>query len=323
MGFIDLTNQQFGSLLVLERDKEKIGKVAAAYWICKCECGNIKSVRSDRLKKGEVTSCGCIKKERQKDITSLVGKIFGRLTVIERDLSKPIGHGCDSYWICKCSCGKEKSIRHTQLIQGKTKSCGCLRSELRAQKNILDITSKKYGFLEALERTEQKDSHGSYIWKCLCHNCGLNCFYSTETLQSGRVVSCGCKHQSIGEKTIEKILIENNINFAKQYTFDDLLGKDGKIKLRFDFAIFENNKLTRLIEFDGEQHFNSHAYDTGKFRDSLEEIQARDRKKDRYCMEHNIPLIRIPYTELKNLNLEILLNDKFLISKLKEEEICP
>ena len=318
MGFIDLTNQQFGSLLVLERDKEKIGKVAAAYWICKCKCGNVKSVRSDRLKKGEVISCGCIKKERPKDTTSLVGKIFGRLTVIERDLSKPTGHGCDSYWICKCSCGKEKSIRCSDLTQGKTKSCGCLRSELRAQKSILDITGKKYGFLEALERTEKKDSHGSYIWKCLCNNCGLNCFYSTETLQSGRVVSCGCKHQSIGEKTIEEILIENNINFAKQYTFNDLFGKNKNIKLRFDFAIFENDKLVRLIEFDGEQHFNPRAYNTGGFKGNLEEVQARDRKKDNYCVEHNIPLIRIPYTELKNLNLEILLSDKFLISKQEE-----
>lgn len=310
MAFLDLTNKQFGSLLVLERDKEKIGKVAAAYWLCKCECGNIKSVRSDRLKNGEVTNCGCIKKERPKDTTSLVGKVFGRLTVLERDLSKPTGHGYESYWICRCNCGKEKSILGRQLTSGKTKSCGCLRSEIRTEKNILDITGKRYGFVEALERTEEKNTHGSYIWKCWCHNCEQIYYCSTEALQSGRIVSCGCKHKSNGEIKIAKILMENNINFSEQYTFSDLIGENN-IKLKFDFAIFEKNKLVRLVEFDGEQHFNPQSFSQDE--NTFEKGRMRDKKKNEYCIQHNIPLVRIPYTELNNLNLEMLLGNSFLI----------
>lgn len=35
--------------------------------------------------------------------------------------------------------------------------------------------------------------------------------------------------------------------------------------------------------------------------------------KNQYAKDKNIPLIRIPYTEINNLSLEHILGDKFLI----------
>lgn len=32
------------------------------------------------------------------------------------------------YWQCKCACGKEKPIKSAHLINGNTKSCGCLHA---------------------------------------------------------------------------------------------------------------------------------------------------------------------------------------------------
>lgn len=61
----DLTGQRFGKLTVLYLDKEKTKR--KSYWVCKCDCGNIKSIRSDCLK--VITSCGCVKK--QQDIINL------------------------------------------------------------------------------------------------------------------------------------------------------------------------------------------------------------------------------------------------------------
>lgn len=55
---IDLTNQTFGRLTVLEKDKKRKTN-SGSYWICQCECGNIKSVKSSSLRRGEITSCGC------------------------------------------------------------------------------------------------------------------------------------------------------------------------------------------------------------------------------------------------------------------------
>lgn len=55
----------------------------------------------------------------------LTGEKFGRLTAIETD-KKSIGSG-SRYWICKCTCGKQISVKTASLTTGKTKSCGCLR----------------------------------------------------------------------------------------------------------------------------------------------------------------------------------------------------
>jgi hypothetical protein len=67
MKFIDLTNQTFGKLTVIERDLNNNKR--GTYWICKCNCKNqtIKSIRSTHLIAGEINSCGCISKETKVD----------------------------------------------------------------------------------------------------------------------------------------------------------------------------------------------------------------------------------------------------------------
>ncbi len=58
---------------------------------------------------------------------SLLGQKFGRLKAVSKDPVKaPDGR---SKWICVCECGKQTSISGSYLINGNTKSCGCLRSE--------------------------------------------------------------------------------------------------------------------------------------------------------------------------------------------------
>jgi hypothetical protein len=76
--------------------------------------------------------------------------------------------------------------------------------------------------------------------------------------------------------------------------------------LRFDFAIFnENNNLSHLIEFDGKQHTND--YNAWGGTETLEERHLRDELKNLYCKNHNIKLIRIPYTKRNNIKLQDLL----------------
>lgn len=58
----DLTGQRFGKLIAvtnlgLDQDRRSIS------WLCKCDCGNEKTVKSRNLLKGKTKSCGCLKKE--------------------------------------------------------------------------------------------------------------------------------------------------------------------------------------------------------------------------------------------------------------------
>lgn len=56
----------------------------------------------------------------------LTGRPFGYYTAIRQD-------GCNSqgvpYWLCRCRCGNEKRVRVYDLLDGRTKSCGCLQRE--------------------------------------------------------------------------------------------------------------------------------------------------------------------------------------------------
>ena len=54
----DLSGQRFGKLTVVELDPEYVRKSGRhARWLCKCDCGKIKSVQSNHLKDGSATAC--------------------------------------------------------------------------------------------------------------------------------------------------------------------------------------------------------------------------------------------------------------------------
>lgn len=75
----------------------------------------------------------------------LKNRKFGRLTVLSRAESRETSGGSIlTRWLCLCSCGKQKVILTSSLLQNKTKSCGCLHKE----------TSQKTG--------ESNRTHGGY-----------------------------------------------------------------------------------------------------------------------------------------------------------------
>lgn len=55
--FIDLLNQRFGRLRVIERMPNN--KKNQAVWKCQCDCGRIVIVASGHLRSGHTQSCGC------------------------------------------------------------------------------------------------------------------------------------------------------------------------------------------------------------------------------------------------------------------------
>ena len=70
-------------------------------------------------------------------LIDLTGQKFGRLTVIERadEYVSPKGQR-HIRWLCNCDCGKQITVKGNHLKSGNTKSCGCLESEMIAERNI-------------------------------------------------------------------------------------------------------------------------------------------------------------------------------------------
>lgn len=309
MAIKNLLNQRFGKLTVIQRDETKKGQ--AAYWICQCDCGKIKSIRGSNLtaKTNPTQSCGCLRAEKLKekiDLTSQIGKKFGRLTILERDINYPIGHSCSSVWKCQCDCGEIVSVSLSELKSGHTKSCGCYRSELVTKNNSIELTNKKFGMLTVLKRLPEKHPKAGWLWECEC-NCGNICFVPTNYLTSGTVFSCKKHNLSKGELKIIEILTENNISFIHQYSFPELISDKNGL-LRYDFAILnENNEVVRLVEFDGEQHHNINSYYYS------EQLIKNDLKKNEFAKNNNIPLVRIPYNQLKTINLSTILDNNYIL----------
>jgi hypothetical protein len=98
---------------------------------------------------------------------------------------------------------------------------------------------------------------------------------------------CNKCRLSKGENRIYNLLKEKGINYKVQYMFNDCVNIK---KLPFDFYLPEQNIC---IEYDGLQHFKPIDYFGGV--KSFNELKQRDSIKDKYCLENNIKLIRIPF----------------------------
>ena len=98
--FIDLTGKQFGRWTVLYRNPN----VKGTQWICKCSCGNIKSVRPGNLKhpgRSQSTSCGCYQKEAARKAQTKHGfshtKIQYEWTSLKQRCNNPNNRGYKNY----------------------------------------------------------------------------------------------------------------------------------------------------------------------------------------------------------------------------------
>ena len=317
--YIDLTNKIFGRWTVLEHD-EKLSRPREHRWICQCSCENktIKSVLGRSLRNGTSTSCGCITKEnilklnaqsKRKNTENLIGKTFGKTTVISKVESAIDGR---AQYLCYCNCGNYHVSPAVNLRKGKTKSCGCFSKEQSTKANSLDLRGQRFGRLVAQEIVGSLNNCN--LWRCIC-DCGNICDVTTVRLTKGYTISCGCL-KSKGNAKIERILREHNLLFKKEVTLQELINPETKCFLRYDFGVFsEEGKINYLIEYDGIQHFLEEAsgfYTT----DILKQIKERDSLKTKFCIDNNIPLIRIPYTHFSQLTIQDLLVDSspFLVS---------
>ena len=231
-------------------------------------------------------------------IIDLTGQKFGRLTV-EYRAGKD--HRGESIWHCICECGNTKDVLSSNLRKGATQSCGCLQKERAGKKTpIKDLTNQKFGKLTAIKPTEKR-LNGQVIWLCQCE-CGNEVEVRSYNLVSGATCSCGCLNHSHGELKIQQMLENNNIPYEMEKSFTSCIFEDSQQMARFDFYVNQSY----IIEFDGEQHFtyNNRGWNT---KEHFMRLKAHDTYKNRWCKDNNIPIIRIPYTHLDNLELSDLL----------------
>jgi len=130
----DLAGHRYGRLWVIRDSGERTAS-RDKKWLCSCSCGSgrLSAVVGQKLRSGHTRSCGCLqvesnaaKKGKTVDRSSLVGRKFGRLTVVEDSGKRAVGNVIYS---CICECGNTSNVRAYALKNGDTTSCGCYFTE--------------------------------------------------------------------------------------------------------------------------------------------------------------------------------------------------
>lgn len=286
-------------------------------------------------------------------IHNLVGQRFGELEVLGQDLEmsklkKKV------YWKCRCSCGREKSVRLDGLK--KIRTCG---------ECTIDLTNRQFGQL-TVEGRAGVDSFGHRIWICRC-TCGNRKEVLATSLVEGLTQSCGCLHSQLTHKATFKDL--GGLKFGK-LTPETYIIQNGKVKwkclcdcgnftwvtranlvsghtascgcltgsvgeetianiLRNNNITFEREKVFTnlpnrrfdfyLPDFNRIIEFDGrqHFKKCSWYGDDsdFERAKARDAQKTNYCLANKITLVRIPYTERDTITLDLILSDKYLIKE--------
>lgn len=294
---IDLTGHRYGRWTVLYRNGTD--KHNYAVWRCRCDCGQEKDVSSAMLRQGKSQSCGCLRKERAAEAQHArriyniqPGDRYGHLVVTQLN---------NNSVTCICDCGNYTTVRRDHLYTGNTSNCGC-RSWFKSPV-IKEEVGNKYGLLTILEKTQDRDEKGNVIWLCRC-DCGKTKKVAGTLLRRGLVSSCGCL-KSKGEYKIRQILEDLDISFQQQKYFKDLKNDNSGNYLYFDFYLPDYNIL---IEYQGEQHYKASGESGWNTQEYFKNLQYRDNLKRKYCKEHNIYLLEIPYTDYNDLDKDYFLD---------------
>lgn len=141
--------------------------------------------------------------------------VFNNWTVLSFD--KELGpYGKFKYYFCRCSCGNECSVRGFDLINGKSKSCGCGKGKKR--NDLRETTVNNIFVIKEL-------SHKLWEVKCVC---GKIFTAKSHQLQGSKPIqSCGCK-------TIE--IIKSKSSSYNPY-------------LTYLYSFYKNNAVKRGLEY--------------------------------------------------------------------------
>lgn len=146
----------------------------------------------------------------------------------------------------------------------------------------IEVHGTAYGYL----KVDYKGSFNKVEIFCNKHQKYFNQNPSTHLKNSG----CPLCNTSKGELKILNYLEIENIEYETQKTFEGLILRR---KLKFDFYL---EKYNICIEFDGEQHFKPLSNHWGG-ESGFVKRQITDQLKNSYCIQNDIPLLRIKYSD--------------------------
>lgn len=213
--------------------------------------------------------------------------------------SIPVLHRCKKHNV-------EWNALPIHILEGS--GCTQCKGEKIYNNKVKSIEAYKYEVAQTVNNIEVVSEHYINARTPILHKC-ITCGHLWNISPDNVLRGYGCPecNFSKGEKEIKIYLINHNINYIPQYTFDDCRNIH---VLPFDFYLPDYNLC---IEYDGIQHFKPIEYFGGEV--SFNETVKRDLIKTNYCIANNIHLLRIRYDENVVENLEQYFNNTRLIKE--------
>ena len=218
----------------------------------------------------------------KKEVIHLVGNEYGVLGEYINGKTK-IG-------MLHSKCGYKYAVMPNDFISGyRCPKCGGTMQKDTEQfkREVFDLVDDEYEVLGEYINSQTKI-------RMLHGKCGHEYKMTpVHFLQGQRCPRC---NQAKGEEKIHKFLVKMGLKTKMQFKLKDC--KNIR-PLPFDFAIFKDDVLEVLIEYDGIHHFHPVSHFGGV--ESLKARRKNDRIKNKYCMKNQIPLIRISYTDFEDI----------------------
>lgn len=167
------------------------------------------------------------------NLIDLTGNVYGRLTVI---YLQPRING-RIIWLCKCSCGKECSVRASNLKKGTSQSCGCLQKEATSKSRMT------HG-----DKINRKQSKEYTVW---C-NIRARCKETKNPLYGGRGIEVCDRWINSFDAFLEDMGRAPSPNHSIDRKNNDGNYEPGNCRWANDFEQANNTRKNRLIEYKGE-----------------------------------------------------------------------
>ena len=166
-----------------------------------------------------------------------------------------------------------------------------------------NISTKCLGFSDKTDNNSQR-KHKLVRFQCSCGEIFETTIFH---FMNGKTRCDVCQSRiSTNELKVRQFLEDNHIDFVREYRIEAC--RDLTV-LPFDFQL---TKTKQLIEIDGEQHFKPTRFggiSIEEAQSEFEQTQKRDKIKNNFCKQYNIPLLRIPYWDIDNDNYKQLILD--------------
>ena len=185
---------------------------------------------------------------------------------------------------------KQTPSHHLSHKNGCPICSGCKKYTTQ---EFIEKANKIHNNLYDYTHTNYTAAHKKVKIICLKH--GL-----FEQIASDHLRGNGCQicKQRKGEKAIREYLNLNNINFKQEHMI-----RLKNCNFRFDFVVVKDDK-PMIVEFNGIQHYTPQNFGSKKENAALDKLFdniKRDYFKCKKLKENNVPLLVIPYWDIKRI----------------------